>query len=477
MILHYVGLILVVGGFLMLVPLMVATRADLVHFLIPAAFLLGLGGGLWFSFSRRITEPLTIQEGGIIVLLSWVLICLFSAWPFLDVHGLDFTQTLFEAVSGWTTTGLSVIDVTQASRSILLWRSIMQLAGGAGLAILMLAAVVGPVGPAVSIAEGRSEQLVPHVRESAKLVVFLYAGYAVAGVAAYVLAGMDWFDAVNHAFAAISTGGFSTKAASIGHWDSVAIEAVSIPLMLLGNLNFFTAYLLIHGRFRAVLRNGEVRMMAVLLPLGTLILFLLVCIGVYPTLTKAVRVAIFETLTALTTTGFSTVAYNDWKPMGWLVLIVLMLIGGGVGSTAGGIKQYRVFVLFKSVFWEVRRSLLPRTAVVQNYLWQGERKDFITEERIRRIGTFVFLYLLTYVVGAGIIAAHGYGVKESLFEYASALGTVGLSIGVTGAQTPSAILWAEIAGMFLGRLEFSVVIVSIIKITRDVRTLTRAGIA
>ena len=163
---------------------------------------------------------------------------------------------------------------------------------------MMLAAIVGPVGPAVSIAEGRSEQLVPHVRESARLVMFLYAGYAVAGVAAYMLAGMDWFDAVNHAFPAISTGGFSTKVASIGHWDSVAIEAVSIALMILGNLNFFTAYLLVHGRFRAVLRNGEVRVMAVLLPLGTLLLFFFVCAGVYPTLAKSVRVAVFETVSA-----------------------------------------------------------------------------------------------------------------------------------------------------------------------------------
>ncbi len=277
MILHDVGLILVVGGFLMLAPLAVATRADLAHFIIPAACQFLIGAGLWLAFSRKGVGPLTVQEGGIIVLASWVLICLFSAWPFAEIHGLTFTQAVFESVSGWTTTGLSVIDVTQASRAILLWRSVMQLAGGAGLAILMLAAIVGPVGPAVSIAEGRSEQLVPHVRESARLVMFLYAGYAVAGVAAYILAGMDWFDAVNHAFAAISTGGFSTKTASIGHWDSVAIEAVSIPLMVLGNLNFFTAYLLVHGRFRAVLRNGEVRLMAVLIPLAALILFFFVC--------------------------------------------------------------------------------------------------------------------------------------------------------------------------------------------------------
>jgi len=474
-ILHDVGLILIVGGSLMLAPLFVSVRGERAGFLVPAACLLLFGGALWLFVPRKNGEPITVQEGGAIVLVSWVLICLFSAWPFAAILKLHLTQAVFESVSGWTTTGLSVIDVTKASPAILLWRSIMQLAGGAGLAIMMLAAILGPVGPALSIAEGRTEQLVPHVRESARLVMFLYGGYAIAGVPAYMLAGMGWFDAVNHAFAAISTGGFSTKPESIGYWNSVAIEAVSIPLMLLGNLNFYTAYLLMHGRFRAALRNGEVHLTAVLLPLCVLVLFFFVCAGVYSTLTKSVRVAVFETVTALTTTGFSTVAYNEWKPMGWLVLIVLMLIGGGTGSTAGGIKQYRVFVLFKSVLWEVRRSLLPRTAVVQDYIWQGERKDFITEERIRKIGTFVFLYLLVYVAGAAVIAAHGHGLRESLFEYASALGTVGLSVGVTGAQTPPTILWAEIAGMFLGRLEFFVIIISLVKITRDMNTLVRAA--
>lgn len=470
-ILHYTGLVLVLGSLLMFIPLVVSTKADRTGFILPGMCLFLVGAVFWLSFRRKDAAVLTVQEGGIIVLLSWVLICLFSAWPFVAIHGLGPTQAIFESVSGWTTTGLSVIDVTKASSAILLWRSIMQLAGGAGLAIIVLATIVGPIGPAVSIAEGRSEQLAPHVRESAKLVMFLYCGYAVAGVVAYVLAGMNWFDAVNHTFTAISTGGFSTKTASIGHWDSVAVEAVTIPLMLLGNLNFFTAYLLLHGRFRAVSRNGELRLIAVLAPLAMLILFLSVCIDQYPALSKGVRVTVFETLTALTTTGFSTVAYNDWSSEGWLLLIVLMLVGGGAGSTAGGIKQYRIFVLFKSVVWEIRRALLPRTAVAQNYLWQGEAKDFITEERIRRVGTFMFLYLTMYVIGAGIIAAYGYPLRESLFEYASALGTVGLSVGITGPQTPAGILWAEIVGMFLGRLEFFVVLVSLIVITRDLTVL------
>jgi len=438
-----------------------------IGFIIPGLILVGVGTGIWRAFRSSTPINLTVQEGGVIVLLSWVVVCFFSALPFMIVQGLNFTQSIFESVSGWTTTGLSVVDVAKSSHMILLWRSIMQLVGGAGMAVIMLAAIAGPVGTGLSVAEGRSKQLVPHVRESVKLVLFIYAGYALIGIFAYLLAGMGLFDAINHAFAAISTGGFSTHPQSIGHWNSIVIEAVTIPLMILGNLNFLTAYLLLHGKFKHAYQNGEVRVMATLILFCVLILLLLVCGGVYPTFSKSIRVAIFETITALTTTGFSSTNYANWSSLGFFILIVLMLIGGGTCSTAGGIKQYRIYLLFKSLWWEIRRPFLPRTAVVENYVWQGERKDFISDQRIRQVATFVFLYLGTYVIGAGILAAHGYGLKESLFEFASALGTVGLSVGVTNAHSPALVLWTTTLGMFLGRLEFFVIIVSLGKIIRD----------
>jgi trk system potassium uptake protein TrkH len=476
-ILSYTGLILLIGGLLMFTPLfaLAARPHEWVHsmgFIIPAVLLVGIGICMWRIFRPRNPIILTVQEGGVIVLLSWLVVCLFSAWPFVSVQRLSFTKAIFESVSGWTTTGLSVVDVTKTTYSILLWRSIMQLAGGAGLAIIMLAAIAGPIGPGLHVAE-RSEQLAPHVRESAKLVMVIYTGYVFVGIMAYWLAGMASFDAVNHAFAAVSTGGFSTHPESIGHWNSVTVEAVTIPLMILGNLNFLTAYLLLHGKFKAVYRNGEVRLMAALIIPCALVLFLLVCGSIYSSMGRSVRVAIFETITALTTTGFTTTSYGNWNSMGFLVLTVLMLIGGGTCSTAGGIKQYRVYLLFKSLLWGIRRPFLPKTTVVQNYIWQGERKDFINDRRIRQVATFVFLYLATYIVGSLILAAHGYGLKESLFEFASALGTVGLSVGITTAHAPSLVLWTEIFGMFLGRLEFFIIIISLVKIVRDSFTMLR----
>lgn len=471
-----VGMILLLSSAVMVTPLLILIshpeEADLAWaFGLPAVCLFLLGIVLWKAFRFPLNVTLTVQEGGIIVLLSWIVVILFSAWPFTSALDLRYSRALFESVSGWTTTGLSVVDVTNAGRMILIWRSIIQLAGGAGLAIIMMSAIVGPLGVGISSAEGRSDQLVPHVRRSARLVLMLYVGYAIAGTMAYWMAGMSFFDAVNHSFAAVSTGGFSTRVESIGYWDSTAIEAVTLPLMLLGNLSFVTAWLLWRGKLRMVARNGEVRLLAVLIPLSAAAMFLLTSQALYPQIGKSIRVAVFETVTAITTTGFSTVSYGNWNAFGLFLLIILMLIGGGTCSTAGGIKQYRVYLLWKMLWWDIKRYLMPRTAVLERPIWEGNTRVFVDDARIRQVMVFIFLYLATYVFGVMILCACGYNLVDSLFEFASAIGTVGLSVGVTTPQMPDAALWSETIAMFLGRLEFIVVIVSLLKIGGDGRRM------
>lgn len=469
----YTGLISIIIGGVILSPLISLVfypgEVGLVGgFLCPGLIMIFTGALLRFFLAPREVPGLTLQEGTVIVALSWLLAVLAGAVPFILINGLDFTQAVFEATSGWTTTGLSVVDVTRSSHLILLYRSIIQLAGGAGLAIIMLSALAGPSGTGLSAAEGRTEQLAPHVRKSAKLVLTIYTGYAVVGVPALRLAGMSWFDAVNHAFAALSTGGFSTRADSIGYWNSPVVEAVVIVLMLAGNLNFLTSYTLFTGKFKAVARNGEIRLQAFLIPVCALAIFFGVTAGLYPTLSKAVRVAIFETVSALTTTGFSTVSYQSWGSLGWLLITVLMIIGGGTGSTAGGIKQYRVYVLYKAVLWEFRRLLQPRNIVNGPYVWQGETKQYLTESGTAKIALFVFLYIAAFFIGSSVITAYGYPFKESLFEFASSLGTVGLSSGITAPNAPAGVLWTEISGMLLGRLEFFSIAVGLVKFFRDI---------
>jgi trk/ktr system potassium uptake protein len=471
-----IGMILQLSAAVTASPLLMlaadpAQIAQAPAFVLPAACLALLGFGLWRIFRSSSGITLSIQEGGIIVLVGWVVVILFSAWPFMAVSRLSFSAAVFESVSGWTTTGLSVLDVSRTGPMILLWRSIIQLAGGAGLAIIMMSAIVGPTGVGIPSAEGRGDQLVPQVRQSARLVLMIYIGYAAVGTLAYWVAGMSPFDAVNHSFAAVSTGGFSTRLQSIGYWDSTAVEAVTLPLMVLGNLSFVTAWYLWRGRLGPVVRNGEVRLMAVLIPLSAATALIFTCRSLYPHLGKAVRVAVFETVSALTTTGFSTVSYTHWNSFGVLLLTVLMLIGGGTCSTAGGIKQFRVYLLWKLSAWEIRHSLLPRTAVLEGAVWEGRRRVFVDDARVRQAVAFIFLYLTAYGAGVLLLCACGYNLGDSLFEFASAIGTVGLSVGVTSAHMPGVALWAETTAMFLGRLEFIVVIVSLLKLFRDGRVL------
>ena len=227
--------------------------------------------------------------------------------------------------------------------------------------------------------------------------------------------------------------------------------------MFLGNFNFLTAWVLLRGKFRAFFKNGEVRLLGLLSASGIALLFIFVTRGLYAGLGKQIRVAIFEAVSALTTTGFSTEGYGNWPPSAVLVLIILMLVGGGVCSTAGGLKQFRVYLLAKAVGWEVMRTLLPRRAVIVHRVTVGDEERTIHARQIAETSVFVFLYLALFFAGAFLVSTYGTTLRDSLFEFASALGTVGLSVGVTSASAPDAVLWAETAAMFLGRLEFFVV--------------------
>lgn len=464
------GYILLIASGTIAVPLVVIPfypneSVYSIHFAAPATLLAAAGLILVLrTRKRRPARQLKEREGAIVVTVGWIIANLVSAWPFIGIAGLNFSQAFFEAMSGWTTTGLSMVDVEHVPHILLFFRSAIQLAGGAGLAIIMMAAFSLPVGAGIYRAEGRNYQLVPHVTRSAKIVITLYLGYTLVGTLVLAALGMDFFDAINHAFCAVSTGGFSTKSASIGYWNSAKIEAAILVLMILGNLNFLTAYILFTGKIRTFLRNAEMKIFAIFSVLGISLLFVLFVRTAYSSLGKEIRVSVFEAISALTTTGFSTVSYAQWNGPAILTIIVLMTIGGGMCSTAGGLKQYRVYIMLKAVVWEIQRMILPKRAVVVHRAFVGDEESVVESRQIMEVGVFVFLYLATYATGTLILGISGYSIREAAFEFASALGTVGLSVGVISTGTPLPALWTMTAGMFLGRLEFFVILVTITQI-------------
>ena len=467
----HLGYLFALIGLLLLAPLplflVFPEEAPLLGgFLFPGLGLFLLGGLL--RVCARVPEDnlLSLAEGSLLVVLAWLAAIFAGAVPFVWA-GQGWTEAVFESTSGWTTTGLSVLDVARTSPVLLFFRSLMQFAGGAGLAILMLSAMAGPAEAGLSAAEGRAEQLVPHVRQSARLVLRLYFGYLLFGVPALFLAGMGWFDALNHAFSALSTGGFSTRIDSIAHWNSPAVEAVLMLLMGLGSLNFLTAYTLLKGHWRAVLGNGEVRLAAFLLPLATAVLFFGGAFRVYPELPEYLRVLLFQVVSALSTTGFQTISFSGGEDLGYLVLILLMLIGGGANSTAGGIKLHRIYLLFKGLRREAREAARSPREWCEEGIWIGGRRRFLNESEIRKAAAYVGLFLLVWLLGGCALTAYGHSLGDSLFEFASALGTVGLSVGITGPATPPGQLWVQIFGMLFGRLEFFVLFWGLAKLARD----------
>lgn len=478
LIIGYVGTIILGLGVALLLPLLLLPvysfeLGDMKFFIIPSILSIILGCIMRKNIKLARDATLTIQEGGVIVILSWIITIIVSALPFILSGQLTFTQAIFESVSGWTTTGLSVVDVTKTSHMFLLWRSLMQFFGGAGLAVVMLSAIIGPHGLGLYEAEGRSDKLLPNVTRSTKLIMAIYSSYVLAGIILYIIAGMDWFGAINHSIAALSTGGFSTEVASIGAYNSLSIELITIVLMIAGTINFAAHFLLIRGRIKEFFRIGEIRFMFFLFSLAVPIIAFASLRHLYGSLSIGIRVSAFEIISALSTTGFSTVGYGDWDNFAVFILIILMIIGGGAGSTAGGIKQYRVYVMIKSLIWNIKGYFSPKNAVRENYIDRPEGKYYVTDKHVSQISNFITIYILIYIMGVLIMLAHGYSLKDSMFEFASSLGTVGLSVGVTSPDAPILVLWTQIFGMILGRLEFFVIFFAGIKMIKDSKMMVR----
>jgi trk system potassium uptake protein TrkH len=472
-ILGYAGTIFIGIAFLMLLPLLAALlfgEEQTVAPLLGAIFCAVATGSLLRVIFKVDSEiSLTIQEGGIIVLLAWTGAILFSALPFIFAGQLNFTQAIFEATSGWTTTGLSVVDVTQTPKSFLLWRSVMQFIGGAGFSVIMLSAIIGPLGSGLFNAEGHSDKLLPNVAQSAKMIMVIYLSYAAAGVVLYALAGMSWFDAVIHTMSSLSTGGFSTQVNSIGDYNRFAIEAVTMILMMLGATSFSAHYLLFSRRLKEFLRVQEMQLLWALLLFFVPIVVFFSIGSFYPSITISLRTAIFQVVSALTTTGYQTVDLRTWSDFPRSFLILLMIIGGMAGSTAGGIKPYRILIMLKSFIWNIHGYFLPRNVIRENIIVRPDGPVFLKKHIIIEAINYVTIYVIFFMIGTSIFMAYGHTLSDSMFEMASSLSTVGLSIGISASSAPPVILWTQTISMLLGRLEFFVVFFASIKIFRDMQ--------
>ena len=475
----YMGIVLILAGIITMLPLFTLffypeEMNQAGCFVTPGVISIMAGYLLSLVLRGRRTGNLEKNQEMIVVLGTWSIVILVTAVPFVLTGKYTMTQAVFETTSGLSTTGLSVVDVGNTPHIFLIHRTILLFFGGIGLVLVMTSVLSDVYGMRLYHAEGHSDRLLPNLIESARLIIGIYSGYILGGTLLYVLFGMSPFDAINHSVAALSTGGFSTRPESIGYYDSPAIEMVTVALMLLGCTNFFVHLLLLKGKFKAFISHCETKLLLFLLAFFVPFLAVFLMKGMYGGLSERFRIALFQVVSALTTTGFQTVdSFSTWTPAMMFAMVLLMLIGGGAGSTAGGLKLYRVYVMLKEIWWKLVKDVCPDRVVFTEQINRGGKKETMTDKEKNQINSFVFFYLLLFVAGTMVFCCFGYSIQDSMFEFSSALSTVGLSAGITGYDASPVIHWTAIIGMFMGRLEIYVVLIAISRMASDGKSCLR----
>ena len=477
------GKLMILIGLLVIAPLAILPfypqdMGCAVFFLLPG-LLSVLAGGLVCAFGKReayfSSDRLTAhRHSNNSVLFTWFWGIAVGAMPFFLSGQLKFVQSLFESVSGWTTTGLSVMDVTQTSHIFLFYRSFMQYCGGLGFVMMMVMLVSGKRTMDLFNAEGHPDKLMPNLKRTAQTVFEMYIIFLILGTVAYVVCGMPLFDSLCHAMCSLSTGGFSTRLNSIGEYHSLPIEIVTIVLMLIGATNFAVLLLLLRRKWRQAMQVSEMRFLFLLLLIFVPLMALSLSRELGMGLGEGLRHALFNASSALSTSGYVTMSYESWPSCAIGLMTLLMLIGGGIGSTAGGLKLTRVYLILRMIGLNVKRKLLPQRCVDAPTYVKAQGRTKIDEELCSDTVGFVGCYLLLFIAGVLLLTqTAGCGLETAMFEFASALGTVGLSIGLTGTTTNNATLVVEMVGMILGRLEIFIVLTGVYYWLHGIKSLVR----
>ncbi|WP_019023216.1 MULTISPECIES: TrkH family potassium uptake protein [unclassified Thioalkalivibrio] len=436
-------------------------------FLQAFALLLLIGGILWGSLYRARCD-LQVRDGFILVVLFWLGLGIAGAAPLvLDPNlPVSFTDAVFESMSGLTTTGATVLTgLDDLPRAILWYRQQLQWLGGMGIIVLAVAILplLGVGGMQLFKAETpgpiRDNKLTPRIAETARNLWYIYLGLTVACALAYWAAGMEAFDAVGHAFSTIAIGGFSTYDASIGHFDSVAIETVAIVFMVLGGMNFALHFLVLHrATWKPYRRDEELRTYLILLVSAAVIVVgYMLWSGFAADTNDALRRGVFHVVSVATTSGFTTDAFYLWPGFLPVLLIFLSFIGACTGSTGGGMKVVRVLLLVKQGLREIKRLIHPhaRIAVKVN---GKEAPDRV----VQAVWGFLAAYVMVFVVMMLLIMASGLDQVTSFSAVAATLNNLGPGLGEVGANYASIndfSKWVLVLAMLMGRLEIFTVLV------------------
>ncbi len=459
-----VGLILLITGIFQLFPLLIAVidhepRNILAY--IESLCLILLVGSALLLFSRGGNRMFSAQEGFAATGLSWIFMSAFGALPFfLSGQIPSYVDAFFEMVSGFTTTGASILtDVEALSRCNLFWRSFSHWLGGMGVLVFLLAVVPGARkngGTGIYLMRAESpgpsvDKLTPHLRQTAMILYGIYILLTALCIGCLLLGGMPVFDSFCIAFGTAGTGGFAIKNSSMGGY-SYFLQTVVTVFMFLFGVNFSLYYMLLLRKFKAVFKNEELRLYFGIAA-GSIVLITINISRMYNTVYESVHHAAFQVVSIMTTTGYGTVDFEQWPAFSKAILLSLMFIGASAGSTGGGLKVSRVLLLMKSIRRTIRKALHPRR--VQPVYMDGRA---VSEEVCDNVNAYLAIYCVILVLSFAIISVDGFSIGTNFSAVASCFNNIGPGFELVGA-TQNFSIYSDLSkiilslDMLLGRLE------------------------
>jgi trk system potassium uptake protein TrkH len=467
-VIRVLGFLSVIIGLLMLTGLPFSIyyeSGDAVPLLVSAFTAILIGSPLLFM-TRQGDKGIRKREGYLIVALGWLTMVTISMLPYLYSGVLSsVTDAFFETMSGMTTTGASVLtDIEATPKGILYWRSLTQWIGGMGIIVLTVAIfpLLGIGGIELFVAEApgpTSDKLHPRIQETAKRLWLIYV--ALTGLLTIILflSGMNFYDAINHAFTTMATGGFSTKNASMAYFDAPHIQYIIIFFMFMAGTNYSVIYLGLNGKFKRVWKNDEYKVYLFLVAFLTIVITIAVMRHSGTGFEQSFRDSLFQIVSLITTTGFVSTDYTQWSTGLTMTFFIIMFLGASAGSTSGGIKLVRHYVFFKNSILEFKRIIHPRAIV------PVKLNGNVVRSRIRtHIIIFLLLYLFFFVAGSIVLSILGLDFLTAIGATATSLGNVGPGIGDVGpvdnfAWLPASVKWVLTFLMLLGRLELFTILV------------------
>ncbi|MHA7943046.1 TrkH family potassium uptake protein [Formosa sp. 3Alg 14/1] len=478
---HFLGLLLLFnGGFMLLSALVSFLYNDGVTMQLFYSGMIPIMMGAVMMFATKDhKKEMNKREGYIVVTFGWLVMTLSGTLPYILTQSIpNFTDAFFETMSGFTTTGSSIIhDIEIIPYGVLFWRSLTHWIGGMGIIVLAVAILpllgIGGMQLFAAEAPGPSgDKLHPRITDTAKRLWLIYFGYTLAETLLLWLAGMTFFDAINHAMATLSTGGFSTKNASVAYWNhQPIIQYIIITFMFLAGANFVLSYFAFKGKIQKIYKDEEFKLyswfIAIFTTIVAFIIYFRADLGmssithpmVWGQAESAFRHGLFQVLSIITTTGFVSADYTLWTHFLVVFFFGLMFLGGSAGSTAGGVKVVRHLIMIKNGFIEFKRSLHPNAVLPVRYNTKAVSGDIVFN-----VLAFFILYMLSFIIGALVFSMLGINFESAVGLSASSLGNVGPALGNFGPVTNYAALpavgkwWCSFL-MLIGRLELFTVLV------------------